>query len=146
MYVACFVNFLSQLFALTLLFPLFLIFKARERESYYRVPTFKGRTLPLRILPPESLNENKFTKESDVWMFGCLCWEVISGTEPFHNIIDPLKVVEAVRAGATLQKEFDLYSRLYSKKFVQLMKSCQESSYADRPSFQKIHEELQNIL
>jgi hypothetical protein len=79
-------------------------------------------------------------------MFGCLCWEVITGKEPFHSIVDPLKVVEAVRAGASLANDFNLYNHAYPKKFIQLMKDCHKVEHKQRPSFTSIKQKLSDAL
>jgi serine/threonine protein kinase len=47
-----------------------------ESNGYYRVPEWTGRHLPIRIMAPETFVTKKFTKESDVWAFGCICKSV----------------------------------------------------------------------
>jgi len=115
---------------------------AREVENYYKMPTPKGRSLPLRFLAPESLNSFKFLKESDVWMFGCLCWEIITGTQPYNSIADHITAANSVKSGSSLRNEWELYKRVIPKGLIELLKQCHEHEPSKRPSFTQIKKQL----
>lgn len=45
-----------------------------------------SRFLPVRWMPPESILYGKFTRESDVWAFGVVLWEIFSmGAQPYYG-------------------------------------------------------------
>ncbi|EDQ84864.1 uncharacterized protein MONBRDRAFT_34526 [Monosiga brevicollis MX1] len=45
-------------------------------ESYYRIKT--SRPLPIRWMAPSSILDQKVSTQTDVWSFGCLCYEIWS--------------------------------------------------------------------
>jgi serine/threonine protein kinase len=60
--------------------------------------------LPVKWLPPESLNDNIFNEKTDVWSFGVTCWEVFSlGKTPYPSI-DNADVLEYIEKGQRLRK------------------------------------------
>ena len=64
------------------------------KNDYYRVG--KGKPMPFKWMPPESLIDGLFTTQSDVWAFGVLLWEILTlGQQPYptRNFHDVLKFV-----------------------------------------------------
>lgn len=43
--------------------------------------------IPIRWMPLESILQNKYTIESDVWAFGVLLWEIFSyALQPYYGM------------------------------------------------------------
>ena len=43
------------------------------------LPTDKSRVVPFRSMPPEFFRQRRYSLKSDVWSYGILLWEVMSG-------------------------------------------------------------------
>jgi len=41
---------------------------------------------PVRWMSPESLSSQSFNEKSDVWSYGCLCYELVARQEPFPGV------------------------------------------------------------
>ncbi|VDL74629.1 unnamed protein product [Nippostrongylus brasiliensis] len=65
--------------------------------DYYRMQNHA--LLPVRWLPPEAINESKFSTSSDIWALGVTIWEVFSyGEVPFAEL-NNFEVVSCAVAG-----------------------------------------------
>lgn len=68
-------------------------------KRYYRRGGRNGM-LPVRWMPPESLVDNIFTSQSDVWSFGVVMWEVMTyGQYPYLHYTNE-QVVDKIKAGS----------------------------------------------
>lgn len=66
-------------------------------SDYYRKTT--AGALPLRWMAPESVLQGVFTVDSDMWMFGCLVWEIMTFAEiPWPGVSDG-DIIENLRRG-----------------------------------------------
>jgi serine/threonine protein kinase len=94
---------------------------------------------------PELLQDNnkfvtKKNKSDDVYSFGIILWEIMTGEEPFPNI--PLRqisqmVCEGYRPGIPIGLNMDI---------CELLKSCWNREPLNRPSSGLIHNTLCNII
>ncbi|TKR80556.1 hypothetical protein L596_014614 [Steinernema carpocapsae] len=68
-----------------------------SQSQYYRMGT--QTMLPIRWLPPECLNDGRFSHQSDMWSFGLTIWEIYSyGRVPFGDLSNN-EVLSAVCSG-----------------------------------------------
>ena len=58
---------------------------------------------PIKWTAPEVLTEKQFCLKSDVWSFGMLVWEVVTGKEPFHGL-SVLEASDQITSGTVLPK------------------------------------------
>ncbi|KAH8275924.1 hypothetical protein KR044_013300 [Drosophila immigrans] len=90
-------------------------------------------------MPPEVISRSMYSKSSDVWSYGVLLWELITGETPYKGF-DPLSVAYGVAVN-TLTLPIP---KTCPETWGALMKSCWESDPHRRPDFKKIIEQLES--
>ena len=105
--------------------------------SYNRTHvSFPSGDKPIRYMPPEALQRDRFSEKSDVWAFGVVCWEILTlGFIPYFDIPEE-RVITHVCGGGRLELVGD--SQLVAAcpdALWSLIKSCWCTSTEDRPAF-----------
>jgi serine/threonine protein kinase len=62
--------------------------RAVERDGRGKTNASTG---PIKWMAPESLRTKEYSKMSDVWSFGILCYEILAGKEP-HADANPTEI------------------------------------------------------
>ncbi|XP_055519596.1 mitogen-activated protein kinase kinase kinase 10 isoform X2 [Leucoraja erinacea] len=88
-------------------------------------------------MAPEVIKLSLFSKSSDVWSFGVLLWELLTGEVPYREI-DGL----AVAYGVAVNKLTLPIPSTCPEPFVKLMEDCWNSDAHGRPSFGEILAQL----
>ncbi|XP_072041377.1 uncharacterized protein [Amphiura filiformis] len=111
---------------------------AREEEEYHRKSDIN---LPLRWMSIESLVKGIHTKESDVWSFGILLWEIVTlGARPYPDM--GTRVISSeIQQGYRMPRPEHCVQELYD-----IMSACWASNPKDRPTFAEIIENLERII
>ncbi|XP_055329168.1 receptor-like tyrosine-protein kinase kin-16 [Paramacrobiotus metropolitanus] len=118
---------------------------ARQGSEY--VIQASKEALPVRWMPPESIQNAVYSEKSDVWSFGVVLWEMFSlGALPYagfrispgNNISDFLT---ALQTGSRLDKPSACPIIIYD-----LMCECWKLSPDDRTDFLRLTKNLQNII
>lgn len=98
--------------------------------------------IPIRWIAPEALHSNRYTKQSDVWAFGVLLWEVFSyAKQPYYSMQNIDLVVEYVTNGNHLPKPHHTPDDIYD-----VMCQCWNGEPTKRPTFRNLYEILDNLL
>ncbi|XP_019867586.1 mitogen-activated protein kinase kinase kinase 9 isoform X2 [Aethina tumida] len=92
-------------------------------------------------MAPEVIKNSTFSKKSDVWSYGVLLWELLTGEIPYKGI-DTL----AVAYGVAVNKLTLPIPSTCPEPWRELMKSCWDSEPHERPTFERILEKLDNIV
>ncbi|XP_060118073.1 mitogen-activated protein kinase kinase kinase 9 isoform X2 [Heteronotia binoei] len=91
-------------------------------------------------MAPEVIRSSMFSKGSDVWSYGVLLWELLTGEVPFRGI-DGL----AVAYGVAMNKLALPIPSTCPEPFARLMEDCWNADPHFRPSFANILNQLTNI-
>ncbi|XP_066540635.1 mitogen-activated protein kinase kinase kinase 10 [Hoplias malabaricus] len=91
-------------------------------------------------MAPEVIKSSLFSKSSDVWSFGVLLWELLTGEVPYREI-DAL----AVAYGVAMNKLTLPIPSTCPEAFAQLLGECWSPNPHGRPSFSSIMKRLQAI-
>eukprot|EP01119_Soliformovum_irregulare_P019552 TRINITY_DN6218_c0_g1_i1.p1 TRINITY_DN6218_c0_g1~~TRINITY_DN6218_c0_g1_i1.p1 ORF type:complete len:456 (-),score=89.60 TRINITY_DN6218_c0_g1_i1:66-1433(-) len=112
---------------------------SRKITDYY---TSNQPNVPARWCAPESLQQGKFSKSSDVWSFGITLWEIFEqGSVPFGGI-GASDIAMSIINGMTLKIKPDL---CLNDEIWTIMQSCWKPKPTERPTMATLVEELQKI-
>ncbi|CAI2201687.1 6175_t:CDS:1, partial [Funneliformis geosporum] len=100
----------------------------RDKEEIYGV---------LPYLAPEVLHSKRFSKASDIYAFGIMMNEIISGFPPFNNVAHDSELAAEICRGTRPEIPEHTPSLL-----TELIKRCWEKKPIDRPSAKELNELL----
>nr|XP_061817623.1 platelet-derived growth factor receptor beta-like [Nerophis lumbriciformis] len=103
----------------------------------------QGQTfLPLKWMSPESLFQNIYSTQSDVWSYGVLLWEIFSlGESPYSELTRTQHFYSALKRGHRLAQPEHANSDIYD-----LMKTCWCVRPGSRPPFSSLVASLDLML
>jgi serine/threonine protein kinase len=88
-------------------------------------------------MPPESIRDRAYSEKSDVWAFGVVIYEIVTGKEPFEGM-DLIEVAMQIRDQQLTLAKYLPTNGIVQDYLVELMKMCWSQAPADRPSFREI--------
>ncbi|XP_058117236.1 mitogen-activated protein kinase kinase kinase 11-like [Anopheles coustani] len=91
-------------------------------------------------MPPEVIKSGTYSKASDVWSYGVLLWELLTGEVPYKGF-DSLSVAYGVAVNSLRLP----IPKTCPESWGKLMKSCWEIDPHRRPSFREIEKDLDII-
>ncbi|RIA84589.1 kinase-like domain-containing protein [Glomus cerebriforme] len=93
------------------------------------------------FIAPEVFQGQKYTKASDIYSFGMIMWELITGRMPFWDKNHDIGLI------------FDICDGLHPpivtnapEGYIELMKKCWHSDRYKRPTAAELKEKIRNIL
>ncbi|KAL3970419.1 hypothetical protein ACER0C_025938 [Sarotherodon galilaeus] len=98
--------------------------------------------LPLKWMSPESIFQNIYSSQSDVWSYGVLLWEIFSlGCSPYPDLPMTQEFYSALKRGYRMSRPDHSPQDMYD-----LMKRCWEEKPQSRPSFSSLLIDMGNML
>lgn len=107
--------------------------------DYYRQGC--ASKLPVKWLALESLADNLYTVQSDVWAFGVTMWEIMTRGQTPYAGIENAEIYNYLIGGNRLKQPPECTEEVYD-----LMYQCWSADPKQRPSFTCLRMELENIL
>ncbi|XP_041657941.1 platelet-derived growth factor receptor beta-like [Cheilinus undulatus] len=90
--------------------------------------------LPVKWMSPESIFQNIYSSQSDVWSYGVLLWEIFSlGTSPYPDLPMTQEFFSSLKRGYRMSRPDHAPQDIFD-----LMKLCWEEKPEDRPSFSSL--------
>ncbi|KAL1449553.1 hypothetical protein WDU94_002046 [Cyamophila willieti] len=109
-------------------------------QDYYRKTT-QGM-VPLKWMAPESLFNNLYTYQSDVWSYGVLFWEIMTfGDTPYPSNPNWDGLCQLLRSGERMKKPDRCCHEVYG-----IMRDCWQFEAVERPSFEQLVTRLDKLL
>ncbi|XP_059350091.1 vascular endothelial growth factor receptor 1-like [Daphnia carinata] len=113
---------------------------ARQMKNY--VYEMKGQgLLPIKWMAIESLTDQLFSSQSDVWSYGIVLWEIFAlGKIPYPGM-NGLILVKNIQEGLRMEKPD------YAPNFFgEMMKNCWNKEPNERPTFQQLANTIENYM
>ncbi|CAI9740442.1 angiopoietin-1 receptor-like [Octopus vulgaris] len=111
---------------------------SKNEDTYVKVSNTR---VPVRWMAIESLFNNIYTIQSDVWSFGVLMWEIVTlGGTPFAGI-DTQELVNKLRDGYRMKRPAQCDIALYN-----IMWRCWSVDPSARPTFPILCRQLQRLM
>ncbi|KAA0710887.1 Tyrosine-protein kinase receptor TYRO3 [Triplophysa tibetana] len=104
--------------------------------DYYRQGSVSK--LPVKWIALESLADNVYTTQSDVWAFGVTMWEIMTKGQTPYPGIENSEIYEFLIKGERLKQPPDCPVDIY-----EIMHSCWSPVSKCRPSFQNLIDQLE---
>ncbi len=102
---------------------------SQSRES--RLQTVQQKSEAIRWLAPECFTRGTYTKQSDIYSYGVILWELLSGKRPYPNLSD-----NEIRE-RTLNGERDTLDSI-TEPYADLIKQCWSLEPTRRPTIEYI--------
>ncbi|XP_030641036.1 tyrosine-protein kinase receptor TYRO3 [Chanos chanos] len=106
--------------------------------DYYRQGSVSK--LPVKWIALESLADNVYTTQSDVWAFGVTMWEIMARGQTPYPGVENSEIYEYLIKGERLKQPPDCPPDIY-----EIMHSCWSPVPKCRPSFQQLIDQLEGL-
>ncbi|GLD71132.1 platelet-derived growth factor receptor beta-like isoform X1 [Lates japonicus] len=98
--------------------------------------------LPVKWMSPESIFQNIYSSQSDVWSYGVLLWEIFSlGGSPYPDLPMTQEFYSALKRGYRMTRPEHAPHDIF-----ELMKQCWEEKPQSRPPFSSLVVSVGNML
>eukprot|EP00127_Corallochytrium_limacisporum_P003879 Clim_evm93s153 gene=Clim_evmTU93s153 len=109
-----------------------------ENDSEYAA--HEGAKFPIKWTAPEAMLRSKFTIKSDVWSFGILLTELVTGGGNPYPAMSNAEVLDMVQKGYRMPQPKGCPDELYS-----IMEKCWDANPDERPTFESLKFQLEDF-
>ncbi|KAF7362739.1 Protein kinase domain-containing protein [Mycena venus] len=97
----------------------------------------------VRYQAPELFQGNAMkTFETDIYAFGCVCYEILTGKIPFHELLNDMNVMWEVAAGKSPTRPLSCSGTFALDSLWELLQNCRNGQAQMRPSASQIVDRL----
>ncbi|XP_035829614.1 vascular endothelial growth factor receptor 2 [Aplysia californica] len=111
---------------------------SKNDQTYVKTSSTR---VPIRWMAVESLFNNTYTLQSDVWAFGVLLWEIFTLGGTPYSFIDSQQLFTYLKDGSRLRKP-----RLCDQDMYAMMLQCWNDSPERRPRIEELSARLERML
>jgi len=111
-----------------------------DLKAYYKVHNPSDTMLPYRWMSPESMESFVFTRHSDVWSFGVVCWEILTRAKTVpYSAVQRINTVMVKVCGGTLKLTLPSWC---PPSLAAVIHRCWELDPTNRPSMTELVQQL----
>ncbi len=110
-----------------------------SKTADQKVKTIAERSEAIQWMAPETLGQDVFSVETDIYSYGMVLWSICTGKKPFANFSE-IEITQKILKGECEKLDTDMPSELQS-----LIHKCWSKSPLDRPSLLDILEVLKSM-
>ena len=115
-------------------------FGLTRQGTYQMTSSSVNRQIPVRWTAPEALETGRFTKQTDVWSFGILCWEILSDAAKPWPGKDIMGAFKAAKSGEKMSPPSGTPEAMDA-----LLQSCWDLAPDSRPDMTSVRQQLAAI-
>ena len=110
----------------------------RTRNDSYKMTGWTGT---MAYMAPEVALQKPYNEKVDIYSFGIILWEMISGETPFEGY-SPEYFIQNVAHGGERPPLTPLFARNVPYRLIKLLQSCWDANPAQRPDCKTIERSL----
>ena len=103
-------------------------------------PDHKGRNIPIKWLPPEAVVYQQFSIQTDIWSYGILLHEIVTGGSTPYPRMKQDEALKEIQSGYRMPCPSGCPQDIYN-----VMVECWREEPSARPTFVTVHLQVQRI-
>ena len=103
-------------------------------------PDHKGRNIPIKWLPPEAVVYQQFSVQTDIWSYGILLHEIVTGGSTPYPRMKQDEALKEIQSGYRMPCPSGCPQDIYN-----VMVECWREEPSARPTFETVHLQVQRI-
>lgn len=101
---------------------------------------YTGTVGTMQYMSPEQLEFGRLSEKADIYSFGLIMWQIVSGRSPFKNV-----TMADIYRRVVVERWRPEFSEDVAEDYVSLAQRCWSHVPSNRPPFQQIRETLEQM-